>query len=94
MSKTEDRDNPEWTERDFARATPVEDLPAAHRDALTSAFPKTAARLGRPPKEDRKVAVKLRLDPDVVAHFKETGRGWQSRMNAKLREALPKVKAG
>jgi uncharacterized protein (DUF4415 family) len=28
----------------------------------------------------------LRLDPDVVAHFRRSGRGWQSRINAALRE--------
>jgi uncharacterized protein (DUF4415 family) len=51
-------------------------------------------RRGRPPSPVRKRAVSLRLDPDVVAHFRRSGRGWQSRINAVLRKAakLPKEK--
>lgn len=44
-------------------------------------------RRGRPPSSNRKRAVSLRLDPDVVAHFRQSGRGWQSRINALLRKA-------
>jgi uncharacterized protein (DUF4415 family) len=32
-----------------------------------------------------KTQVSLRLDPDVIAHFKKHGPGWQSRINAALR---------
>lgn len=32
-----------------------------------------------------KTAVSLRLDPDVVAYFKEQGPGYQTRINAVLR---------
>ena len=35
-----------------------------------------------------KVPVSLRLDPDVVAHFRATGRGWQTRINNTLRRAV------
>jgi uncharacterized protein (DUF4415 family) len=41
---------------------------------------------GRPPLESPKQAVSLRLDQDVVEHFKRQGPGWQSRMNAALRK--------
>ena len=44
-------------------------------------------RRGRPPSPVRKRAVSLRLDPDVLAHFRRSGRGWQSRINAALRKA-------
>jgi uncharacterized protein (DUF4415 family) len=44
-------------------------------------------RRGRPPLAVRKRAVSLRLDPDVIAHFRRSGRGWQSRINAALRKA-------
>lgn len=82
-----DEDNPEWTEADFARARPgSEVLP-----------PEVVAAFGRKPgrplgsvKAARKAAVSLRLDPDVLAFFKAGGPGWQSRINAKLREALPR----
>ena len=49
---------------------------------------------GRPKAAVTKHAVSLRLDPDVVAYYRRTGRGWQSRINAALRKAarLPKEK--
>jgi len=49
------------------------------------------ARRGRPVgsvKADTKVAVKLRLDPDVVAALRASGRGWQTRVNDLLRERV------
>jgi uncharacterized protein (DUF4415 family) len=42
---------------------------------------------GRPKLDDPKQSVSLRLDADVLAHFRGTGRGWQSRINAVLRKA-------
>lgn len=48
-----------------------------------------AKRRGRPvgtTKTDNKVAVKLRIDPDTLAAFKATGRGWQTRVNEAMRE--------
>lgn len=32
-----------------------------------------------------KVPVSIRLDADLVEHFRSTGRGWQTRINAVLR---------
>lgn len=49
------------------------------------------ARRGRPvgtTKPDTKVAVKMRLDPDLVAALRATGRGWQTRANQILRERV------
>ena len=44
-------------------------------------------RRGRgPQKAPRKVVTTLRLDPDIVEAFRHAGRGWQSRINAALRE--------
>jgi uncharacterized protein (DUF4415 family) len=42
---------------------------------------------GRPPGSN-KVSTTIRFDADVVARFRARGRGWQSRMNAALREWL------
>jgi uncharacterized protein (DUF4415 family) len=50
-------------------------------------------RRGRPPLENPKEAVKLRLDADVLAAYRRTGAGWQTRINADLRKAR-KLKAG
>ena len=37
------------------------------------------------PGEAPKVPISMRLDPDVLAWFKQTGKGYLSRMNAVLR---------
>jgi uncharacterized protein (DUF4415 family) len=50
-------------------------------------------RRGRPPLKNPKQAVKLRLDADVLAAYRKTGDGWQTRINADLRKAR-KLKAG
>lgn len=47
---------------------------------------KPAVRMGRPPKAAPKEAVKLRIDPDVLAVLRATGPGWQTRVNTILRE--------
>lgn len=45
------------------------------------------SRAGRPPVgEHPKQQISLRLDRDVIAHFRESGAGWQTRMNAALRQ--------
>ena len=44
-------------------------------------------RVGRPPAALTKIPVTLRLDRDVVASFRATGEGWQTRMNDALRKA-------
>lgn len=78
-----DDDNPTWTAADFARARG----PSLMTEVERAAFPNTGKRIGRPPSEAPKVPVKLRLDPDVVAAYKAKGPGWQTRMNADLKEA-------
>lgn len=42
---------------------------------------------GRPAADNPKVPVSIRLDKDVVDHFKATGDGWQTRINSILRKA-------
>ena len=79
-----DDDNPEWTAADFARAKYGQDIPAHIR----AAFPKARGRPAGSVKADAKQAVSIRLDPDVIAHFRATGPGWQSRVNAALRKAI------
>ena len=41
---------------------------------------------GRPPQTFTKVSTSIRLDARVVAAFKATGEGWQTRMNDVLFE--------
>lgn len=41
---------------------------------------------GRPKSENKKLLVSVRYSPEVVAYFKSTGDGWQSRMDSVLRQ--------
>ena len=43
-----------------------------------------------PQKAPTKKLVSLRLSPQVVEHFKATGRGWQTRIDNTLVEAIKK----
>jgi uncharacterized protein (DUF4415 family) len=49
--------------------------------------------LGRPKAERTKVPVTMRLDPDVLAFYKATGPGWQTRMGEVLAKAMDKKSA-
>ena len=51
-------------------------------------------RRGRPPSAAPKEAIKLRLDPDVLAYFRGLGPGWQTRINEALRRAAKLKKVG
>jgi len=53
---------------------------------LTSAQLKSMVPLrGRPKSPNRKMLVSVRYSPEVVAYFRATGEGWQSRMDGVLR---------
>ena len=44
-------------------------------------------RRGRPAVEAPRQQISIRLDPDLLAYYKATGKGWQSRLNDDLRRA-------
>jgi uncharacterized protein (DUF4415 family) len=75
-----DRDNPEWTAKDFRRARPARDvLPA-------SLLHKVGVR--GPQKTPTKELVSLRLSRNVVESFRASGAGWQTRIDHALKEWL------
>jgi uncharacterized protein (DUF4415 family) len=39
------------------------------------------------------MALKLRIDADIVRHFRKTGPGWQTRINDTLRKATKRKAA-
>jgi len=46
-------------------------------------------KAGRPPPvEVQRPKVTLRLEPPVLEHLRASGKGWQTRVNALLREAV------
>lgn len=76
-----DPDAPEATDQQLADARP-----------FAEAFPDLAAKMrknvgGRPRSDNPKQPISIRLDQDVIAKFKATGPGWQSRINEALRHA-------
>ncbi len=74
-----DPDSPEATDEELAQARPFAEV-----------FPELMENIrrsrGRPVVEVQKQQVSLRLDPDVIAKFKATGKGWQARINDILKE--------
>jgi uncharacterized protein (DUF4415 family) len=45
-------------------------------------------RRGRPYVDKPKTPVTLRLDQDVIEHFRAMGKGWQTRINETLRGSM------
>ena len=79
-----DDDLPELGDDFFSRARPTVEV-------MGEAFMARVRRPGRPKSESPKIEVKIRLDANVVEHLRDTGKGWQTRVNAELSQA---VKAG
>jgi uncharacterized protein (DUF4415 family) len=80
VNSTADNENPEWSKEDFARARPASEV-----------VPEVVAayRRGRgPQKRPTKKLISLRLDRDIVDHFRARGPGWQVRINSTLRKAV------
>ena len=83
-----DPDNPEWSDKDFARAKPAKDvLPKAVYEA---AVKRRRGQRG-PQKAPIKQPLTLRLDPDVIEAYRASGKGWQGRMNDVLRRGIKSV---
>ncbi|WP_342714516.1 BrnA antitoxin family protein [Bradyrhizobium sp. B024] len=79
----DDPENPEWTAEDFARAK--------NPEAVLS--PDVLALFGKrrgPQKAPKKVPVSIRLNQLVITHFKEMGRGWQSKIDETLTDIVIK----
>ena len=76
---------PAWTDPDDAP-----DLSAPEWQAKMAAAP---VRRGRPKSERPKVSTTIRLDADVLEHFRASGAGWQSRINETLRRSMRRKKA-
>ena len=75
-------DNPEATAEQMKEFRPFAEV-----------FPEMAEKIekqlgGRPKLDNPKQAISIRLDAEVIARFKATGDGWQSRINAALRKAV------
>ena len=74
---TDPDDAPELTDEHFRRADVYEG--------------EKLVRRGRPAAASPKKAVSLRLDADVLARFRSTGPGWQSRINEIQKKAAGRL---
>lgn len=71
-----DDDIPEMTAADFKRAKPM-------REAMPDVM--QAMKRGRPKSDNPKERVSLRIAPDILAAYRSTGPGWQSRIERTLK---------
>lgn len=79
-----DADSRELDAEWFAQAKPAsEALPPEMFAALAAKRSR-----GRPKADETKVFTAIRLDADLLEAFKATGKGWQTRVNAALRQYL------
>ena len=80
-----DDENPEWTDEKFARARPASEvLPELFGAQVAKTMLKPRGKQVAPTKR----AVTVRYSPDVLDAFKATGAGWQTRMDAALKDWL------
>jgi uncharacterized protein (DUF4415 family) len=84
-----DDENPEWTREEIHNARPALEVFAEVLGPKAAEEIRRRSR-GRPPKPDKKVNQTLRLDADVLEAFRQEGSGWQARINAVLREHMPR----
>ncbi len=74
-----DAENPVWTAEMVDQSVRIGDLPTTLQAKL---------RRGRPEAEVTKERITIRLSPDVVGAFRATGAGWQTRIDAALKDWL------
>jgi uncharacterized protein (DUF4415 family) len=81
-----DAENPEWTAETFAKARPANEVLSqllGEKTAKTLLKPR-----GRPVAASTKERINIRLSPDVLASFRTAGAGWQTRIDAALKDWL------
>ncbi|WP_010107598.1 BrnA antitoxin family protein [Verminephrobacter aporrectodeae] len=78
-----DADARELDDAWFPRARPAAEVLPSEVYAALALRPR-----GRPKAEETKVFTAIRLDADLLDAFKATGKGWQTRMNAALRQFI------
>ena len=77
--------NKRSTARDLVDRDDAPDLSSRKWVAKFAAAP---VKRGRPKLEQPKVSTTIRLDADVLEHFRKRGPGWQTSINSTLRRAI------
>jgi uncharacterized protein (DUF4415 family) len=70
---------------DMSRARPAKEIP--HLVALRAAH--NGSVRGRPKADVTKARLTIRIDPEVLARWRASGKGWQTRAAAVLAIAAP-----
>lgn len=66
--------------------TDPDDAPDLSEEPWRGRLEATPVRRGRPNAVKPKILTTLRLDAEIVTYFRTEGAGWQSRINAALRD--------
>ncbi|MBO9097727.1 MULTISPECIES: BrnA antitoxin family protein [unclassified Rhizobium] len=82
MTESEKSTQADWHDED--------DAPDLSTPEWIEKFRSVPVRRGRPLIDTPKESTTIRLDADVLERFREGGPGWQTRINAALREWLDK----
>lgn len=77
----------------FTVLDPEDDAPDLSTPEWQAEFAKVEFRRGRPKLAERKVSTTIRLDRDIVNFFRNSGAGWQTRLNEALRAAIVAIVA-
>jgi uncharacterized protein (DUF4415 family) len=74
-----DPDAPEATDEQIRQARPFAEVFPEFAESIKRAR-------GRPAIENPRQQISIRLDPDIIEHYKAKGKGWQSQINDDLRK--------
>lgn len=77
----------ELTKKDFMAMRPMEEILPS--DLIDTIKKRKRGERGMQ-KEPKKISVTVRYSPEVVKYFKDTGEGWQTRMDEVLKNYVKK----
>lgn len=77
----------ELTAKDMRRMKPAAEVLSPE---LLKILPKKKVGERGPQKSPIKISVTVRYSPEVIKYFKGTGKGWQKRMDAALKQWIKK----
>jgi uncharacterized protein (DUF4415 family) len=89
--------DPEMAEFEAAVLRSIDQAQRGEYAAVHAPAEIRARKRGRPTdsvKANPKVATNIRLSPDVLAYFRATGEGWQSRIDGALKDYVARHAKG
>ena len=83
----------EWVDADDAPELGADFFKSAKRmvagkEVEEAEFQTAKKRMGRPPVTVKRPTLNMRVDPDVLDALKASGKGWQTKVNTILRNAV------